>query len=104
MGSIPGVIVGGLIIQGFPELIRWFAQNYLGGTGIADTIADLRMLLLGLFMIVMMAVRTEGLIPSKQIKRELKDSDFSEDICPEDKELEDTASLQGSVAGGGGGA
>ena len=72
MGSIPGVIVGGIMLQGFPEVVRWFAQNYLGNSGIADTVVNYRMLLLGLFMIIMMAVRTEGIVPSKRMKRELR--------------------------------
>jgi len=61
MGSIQGVIVGGLVIQGFPELIRWFAQNHLGNAGIAETIADFRMLFLGLFMVIMMAGSLAGI-------------------------------------------
>jgi len=67
MGSIPGVLLGGVIIMGFPELVRWFAMNHLGGGGgdIGGQVANMRNLLLGLFMVIMMAVRTEGIIPMK---------------------------------------
>jgi len=68
MGSIPGVLFGGFIIMGFPELVRWFAMNHLAGTGSGDIgaqVANMRNLLLGLFMVIMMAVRTEGIIPMK---------------------------------------
>ncbi|MCL2680723.1 MAG: branched-chain amino acid ABC transporter permease [Coriobacteriia bacterium] len=67
MGSIPGVLLGGVLIMGFPELVRWFAMNHLGQAGgeIQSLVANLRNLLLGLFMVVMMTVRTAGLIPMK---------------------------------------
>ncbi|MCL2402705.1 MAG: branched-chain amino acid ABC transporter permease [Coriobacteriia bacterium] len=67
MGSIPGVLVGGVLIMGFPELIRWFAMNHLGQAGgdIQSMVANFRNLFLGLLMVIMMAVRTEGLIPMK---------------------------------------
>jgi branched-chain amino acid transport system permease protein len=76
MGSIPGVIVGALAIQGIPEFIRWGAQTFLSGgaSGIEKTVANYRNLILGLLMVVMMAVRTEGLVPSHRIKRELHDA------------------------------
>ena len=72
MGSTPGVIVGGLIIQGFPELIRWFATTFSIEGIDATTVQNYRNLLLGLLMVVMMVVRTEGLVPSKRLKRELR--------------------------------
>ncbi|MCL2437615.1 MAG: branched-chain amino acid ABC transporter permease [Coriobacteriia bacterium] len=67
MGSIPGVLVGGVLIMGFPELVRWFAMNHLGQAGgdIQSMVANFRNLFLGLLMVVMMAVRTEGIIPMK---------------------------------------
>jgi len=67
MGSIPGVLLGGVLILGFPEFIRWFAMNHLteAGGGIPDLVSNLRNLLLGLFMVLMMIFRTKGLIPMK---------------------------------------
>jgi branched-chain amino acid transport system permease protein len=67
MGSIPGVLLGGFLILGFPEIIRWFAMNHLTNVGadIPSLVSSMRNLLLGLFMVLMMAVRTEGLIPMK---------------------------------------
>ncbi|MCL2746825.1 MAG: hypothetical protein FWE48_07060, partial [Coriobacteriia bacterium] len=52
---------------GFPELVRWFAMNHLGQAGgdIQSMVANFRNLFLGLLMVVMMAVRTEGIIPMK---------------------------------------
>jgi branched-chain amino acid transport system permease protein len=57
MGSLPGVVVGALIIIGLPELLREFAEY--------------RMLMFGALLIVMMLVKPEGLWPSQVRKREL---------------------------------
>jgi branched-chain amino acid transport system permease protein len=58
MGSIPGVIVGSLILVGMPELLREFAEY--------------RLLMYGILLIVMMLTKPEGFIPAETIKRELK--------------------------------
>jgi len=57
MGSLPGVVVGALIIIGLPELLREFAEY--------------RMLMFGALLIVMMLAKPEGLWPSQIRKREL---------------------------------
>jgi branched-chain amino acid transport system permease protein len=57
IGSLPGVVVGALVLIGLPELLREFAEY--------------RMLMYGALMIVMMLVRPEGLWPSAIMKREL---------------------------------
>jgi len=57
MGSLPGVVVGALLLVGLPELLREFAEY--------------RMLMYGALLIVMMLVRPEGFWPSEVIKREL---------------------------------
>ncbi|RJQ65960.1 MAG: branched-chain amino acid ABC transporter permease [Desulfobacteraceae bacterium] len=50
-GSIPGVILGALMVVGLPELFREFASA--------------RMLVFGAMMIVMMIFRTEGILPPR---------------------------------------
>jgi branched-chain amino acid transport system permease protein len=57
MGSLPGVVVGALVLVGLPELLREFAEY--------------RMLMYGALLIVMMLLRPEGFWPSEIIKREL---------------------------------
>jgi branched-chain amino acid transport system permease protein len=57
MGSIPGVIVGALVLKGLPEILRQL-ENY-------------RMLAFGALLIVMMILRPEGLWPSKRRAMEL---------------------------------
>jgi branched-chain amino acid transport system permease protein len=79
MGSIPGAIVGALVIQGVPELIRGFASSGLLTTltGIKvpaeaqSAISNYRYLIFGLLMVVMMAWRPQGILPSKRRAREL---------------------------------
>ena len=62
MGSIPGVIVGALVLYLLPELMReWFSPET----------AKWRILAFGTAMIVMMVFRPQGLIPSAAIRREV---------------------------------
>ena len=80
MGSTKGVIIGAIVIYGTPELIRAFA----GPSGlpfimwqlplsqsVVSTIANYRNLVLGLLMVVMMALRPDGIIPMVRPKRSL---------------------------------
>jgi branched-chain amino acid transport system permease protein len=62
MGSLPGVVVGALVLIGLPEFLREFAEY--------------RYLMYGALLIVMMLVRPEGLWPSEVTKRELHTEEF----------------------------
>ncbi len=57
VGSLPGVVVGALILVGLPELLREFAEY--------------RLLMYGALLIVMMLAKPEGFWPSAIMKREL---------------------------------
>jgi branched-chain amino acid transport system permease protein len=57
MGSIPGVVLGALILIGLPELFREFT--------------DYRLLAYGIALMAIMIVRPEGLLPSRITRREL---------------------------------
>lgn len=79
MGSIPGVILGAVIITAAPELIRAIATSPLLA-GIlspeqAATVGDYRFLIFGGLMVVMMALRPQGFLPSKRRARELQPLD-----------------------------
>ena len=52
MGSIPGVIVGALVLVGLPEVLREFAEY--------------RLLVYGALLVVMMLARPEGLLPAQR--------------------------------------
>jgi len=58
LGSIPGVIVGSLILVGMPELLREFTEY--------------RFLLYGILLIIMMLFKPEGFLPDVTRKRELR--------------------------------
>jgi branched-chain amino acid transport system permease protein len=57
MGSIPGVVVGALVLKGLPEILR--------------QLDDYRMLAFGALLVVMMILRPEGLWPSMRQRAEL---------------------------------
>jgi branched-chain amino acid transport system permease protein len=58
MGSIPGVVVGALILVGLPELLREFEEY--------------RLLMYGVLLIVMMLVKPEGFLPEARRQQELR--------------------------------
>jgi branched-chain amino acid transport system permease protein len=57
MGSIPGVVVGAIVLIGLPELFREFAEY--------------RYLFYGAALMFLMRFRPEGLLPSRAVQREL---------------------------------
>jgi branched-chain amino acid transport system permease protein len=61
LGSIPGVIVGALVLVGLPELLREFAEY--------------RLLVYGAVLVFMMLKRPEGLLPEARRKLELHEMD-----------------------------
>jgi len=57
MGSIPGVILGAVVLKGLPEILR--------------QLDDYRMLAFGALLIIMMILRPEGLLPPTRVKSTL---------------------------------
>ncbi len=71
MGHVPGVVLGALLLTALPEALRYVGplqQNWLGRVFIDPS--DLRMLLFGLALVLMMLFRPAGLWPSGIRKRE----------------------------------
>ena len=68
LGSIPGVIVGSLILVGMPELLREFTEY--------------RFLMYGILLIIMMLFRPEGFLPDVTHQRELRGD--GDDLAEED--------------------
>jgi len=97
MGSIPGVLVGALAIQGIPEFIRGFASaGWFGNLPgeVVSAISNYRYLVFGALMVIMMAFRPQGLIPSSRRARKLIATD--EDALMEHIELDDVPHFMGS--------
>ncbi len=93
LGNISGVIVGGLVIMGADRLFLPALKDFLGGLlehtllpalagnptvqAIVAQNADpilYRFLLFGLTLVIMMAVRPEGLLPSAQVQAEMHEA------------------------------
>lgn len=72
MGHIRGVILGAILLTILPELLRYIGplQTALLGYTWIDP-SDLRLLLFGLALIIVMLFRPEGIWPSPQRAREL---------------------------------
>lgn len=68
VGSIPGVIIGALVLVGLPELLREFAEY--------------RLLIYGVLLVVMMLVKPEGFWPSEVNRRELAERDEDTELAP----------------------
>ena len=75
-GSIPGVIVGSLVLVGLPELLREFSE--------------FRLLIYGALLVVMMLVKPEGLWPSEVRKREF----HADEDEPIDVDVDSTPAAQ----------
>jgi branched-chain amino acid transport system permease protein len=61
IGSIPGVIVGAIVLVGLPELLREFSEY--------------RLLLYGIVLVAMMLLRPEGLLPNRSRRAELHEGE-----------------------------
>jgi branched-chain amino acid transport system permease protein len=81
LGNIWGVIVGGLLIQGFDRIVSADIDDWLArlaeATGISflnnigQFLANSRYLVFGLTLVIMMQVRPEGMFPSGRRRMEL---------------------------------
>ena len=72
MGNVGGVVLGAILLTALPEALRYIGplqQQWLGRVFIDPS--DLRMLLFGLALVLMMLFRPAGLWPSKTRRREL---------------------------------
>jgi ABC-type branched-subunit amino acid transport system permease subunit len=83
MGSIPGVIAGAVVVYFVNSYVLAFLNDSIHGMGIVSDagsplhflytfdFTQIRNLLYGLVLILMMILRPEGLIPSARRRREL---------------------------------
>ena len=65
MGSIPGVVVGALVVVGLPEVLREFAEY--------------KFLMYGALLIYMMINKPEGFVPTRERVRELHQEEMMQD-------------------------
>jgi branched-chain amino acid transport system permease protein len=76
MGNIAGVVLGAILLTVFPEALRYLGalQELLLGRVIVDP-NDLRMLVFGIALVVVMIFRPAGLMPSARRRREFTSDD-----------------------------
>ena len=89
MGSIPGVIVGALVLIGLPGLLREFEEY--------------RLLIYGAALISIMILRPQGLIPNVRRSRELHEEDRSQDKWAGDLAADEDAAASLTPLGEGSG-
>jgi branched-chain amino acid transport system permease protein len=89
MGHIPGVILGALLLTMLPELLRYIGplQQELIGRVVVDP-SDLRMLLFGIALVLVMLFRPQGIWPSPVRARELR-PDNPDEVRQEQEALYD---------------
>src|SRR5579859_5716189 len=84
MGSIPGVMVGAVVVYWVDFYLLGSVNSFFHDHGISKDpsfdLDNIRNLLYGLVLIIMMVLRPEGLIPSARRKREIHE----QEIRPED--------------------
>jgi branched-chain amino acid transport system permease protein len=89
LGSIPGVVVGALVLIGLPGLLREFE--------------DYRPLIYGGALVAIMILRPQGLIPNVRRTRELEEEEVAQDAWARDADGEAeavAAVLPGGALGG----
>jgi branched-chain amino acid transport system permease protein len=96
LGNMAGVILGGLIIQFadrlflpqfskmLQDLFTASGSNLLGEINLQS---DFRLLLFGLTLVIMMAVRPEGLLPNERRRLELHEGEEAEAPAPGSKQV-----------------
>jgi branched-chain amino acid transport system permease protein len=77
MGSIPGVVVGALVLIGIPGVLSEFEQY--------------RLLLYGAVLMAIMILRPQGLIPNVRRSRELEEEERAQDKWAEEVSADELA-------------
>lgn len=94
LGSIPGVIVGAIVVYAINELIlaqldswasdpsnfMYYIHNAIVQVIPGFTFGNIRNLIFGVILVVIMIFRPEGLIPSARRRRELHKADEEEEV------------------------
>jgi branched-chain amino acid transport system permease protein len=74
LGSLPGVVLGGLVLVGLPGLLREF-EEYRG-------------LAYGAALVAVMILRPQGLVPNVRRSRELQEEERAQDEWAQEKEAD----------------
>jgi branched-chain amino acid transport system permease protein len=89
MGSIPGVVIGSLVLVGLPEVLREFSEY--------------RLLMYGAALVLMMLNRPEGLLPEARRRLELHKADEEPEVSLAELETRTATTPAGNPLPVGGG-
>jgi branched-chain amino acid transport system permease protein len=87
LGSIPGVVVGALVLIGLPGLLREFEEY--------------RLLIYGGVLVAIMVLRPQGLVPNVRRMRELQEDEVTQDAWAKPKTEGETEETYAAVVAGG---
>jgi branched-chain amino acid transport system permease protein len=87
LGSIPGVVVGALVLIGLPGLLREFEEY--------------RLLIYGGVLVAIMVLRPQGLVPNVRRMRELQEEEVSQDVWAKPKSPEEVEESYAALVAGG---
>ena len=87
LGSIPGVVVGALVLIGLPGLLREFEEY--------------RLLIYGGALVAIMVLRPQGLVPNVRRMRELQEDEVTQDAWAKPKTEGETEETYAAVVAGG---
>jgi branched-chain amino acid transport system permease protein len=87
LGSIPGVVVGALVLIGLPGLLREFEEY--------------RLLIYGGVLVAIMVLRPQGLVPNVRRMRELQEDELTQDVWTKPKTEGEVEDAYAAVVAGG---
>jgi len=88
LGSLPGVVVGALVLIGLPGLLREFEEY--------------RLLIYGAVLVAIMILRPQGLVPNVRRMRELQEEEMTQDAWAKPKTDGEAEETYAAVVAGGG--
>lgn len=71
MGSINGALLGTFVLMGYEIIVTPRLDDWIQRSGSAFRFTDIKLIVFGLALILMMRFRPEGILPSRRIQMEL---------------------------------
>lgn len=71
MGNIRGALLGTFILMGYDNILTPHLDAWVQKTGMRFKFTDVKLIVFGLALILMMRFRPEGILPSKRMQEEL---------------------------------
>jgi branched-chain amino acid transport system permease protein len=71
MGNISGALLGTFVLMGYDNILTPALDTWIQKAGSSFRFTDIKLIVFGLALILMMRFRPEGILPSKRIQQEL---------------------------------